>query len=89
MTSQPRHTPRHGNIRTECHLNKGVDDIPFFCSDILNLLGLHLDPSSIMMESVWLSLMLAINLGSILSVHPNVYIFYIPLDLLLLQFITS
>ena len=45
-------------------------------------------PGNIMMESVWLSLMLAINLVSILSVHPNVYIFYIPQDLLLLQFIT-
>ena len=66
-----------------------MDDIPFFCPDILPLQGLQPDPSSIMMESVWLSLMLAINLGSILSVHPNVYIFYIPQDLLLLQFITS
>ena len=66
-----------------------MDDLSLFCSDILHLLGLHPDPSSIMMESVWLSLMLAINLGSILSVHPNVYIFYIPQDLLLLQFITS
>ena len=35
------------------------------------------------------SLMLPINLRSILSVYPNVYIFYIPQDLLPLQFITS